>query len=122
MKLFVIGLGGFFGAIMRYSVSKAATLYLGNIIPFGTLIVNCLGSFLLGYLYVFSIERSVISENMRFFIGVGFMGAFTTFSTFSVETVNLYEDGAYLLSVINIILNVGISIVGAFVGMFLAKL
>ncbi len=122
MKLLVIGIGGFLGAIMRYSVSKAATLYLGNLIPFGTLIVNGLGSFLLGYLYVFSLEKSVISENMRFFIGVGFMGAFTTFSTFSVETVNLYEDGAYFLSLLNIFLNVGISLFGAFIGMFLAKL
>jgi CrcB protein len=122
MKLFIIGLGGFLGAISRYIVSRISTLYLGNLLPYGTLIVNGLGSFLLGYIYTFSIEKLVISENMRFFIGVGFMGAFTTFSTFSVETVNLYEDGAYLLAMLNIILNVSISLLGAFFGILLAKL
>jgi len=122
MKFLVIGFGGFFGAILRYSVSKVATIYFGNTIPYGTLIVNGLGSFLLAFLYTISIEKSAISENMRFFIGVGFMGAFTTFSTFSVETLNLFEDGAYMLSSLNVILNVGISIFAAFLGMYLAKL
>ncbi len=122
MKFLVIGFGGFFGAILRYSVSKGATVYFGNLLPYGTLIVNGLGSFLLAFLYTYSVEKSVISENMRFFIGVGFMGAFTTFSTFSVETVNLFEDGAYVLSALNIFLNVSISIAAAFIGIFLAKL
>ena len=122
MKFLVIGFGGFFGAILRYSVSKGATVYLGNLLPYGTLIVNGLGSFLLAFLYTYSVEKSVISENMRFFIGIGFMGAFTTFSTFSVETVNLFEDGAYMLSALNVFLNVSISIAAAFTGMFLAKL
>ena len=122
MKFLVIGFGGFFGAILRYFVSKAATIYFGNTIPYGTLIVNGVGSFLLAFLYTISIEKSVISENMRFFIGVGFMGAFTTFSTFSVETLNLFEDGAYMLSSLNVLLNVSISIFAAFLGMYLAKL
>jgi CrcB protein len=122
MKFLFIGFGGFFGAISRYLVSKYATVFLGNLLPFGTLIVNIAGSFILGFLYTMSIEKLDISENIRFFAGVGFLGAFTTFSTFSVETMHLYEDGAYLMAMINIILNVVLSLSGAFAGIFVAKL
>ena len=65
-NILFIGIGGFFGTISRYLVSKSATLMLGNLIPFGTLIVNIIGSFALGYIFTLSIERLVISENFRF--------------------------------------------------------
>jgi CrcB protein len=122
MKLLFIGFGGFFGAISRYLVSKSATKWFGNLLPYGTLIVNVVGSFILAFIYTASIEKLDLSENFRFFLGVGFLGAFTTFSTFSVETLHFYEDGAYLMAGLNVVLNVLLSLAGAFIGITLAKL
>lgn len=122
MKLLIIGCGGFLGAISRYLVSMSVTRWMGNTIPYGTLAVNVIGSFILGLLYSLAIDKVALSENIRFFIGVGFLGAFTTFSTFSVETLHLVEDGAYGLAAGNIVLNVTLSLTGAFAGIMIAKL
>lgn len=121
MKILLIGAGGFLGAISRYYVSKGSTLVLGNRIPYGTLIVNVLGSFLLGLIFTLSVEKLAVSENMRFFIAVGFLGAFTTFSTFSVETLYLIEDGAYSSAFVYVMGNLLISLAAAFAGIYLAR-
>lgn len=122
MKIFFIGIGGFLGAISRYYVSKYSNIFLVDKIPLGTVIVNITGSFVLGYLYVLSVERLAVSENFRFFLGVGFLGAYTTFSTFSVEFVNLISEGVYFSAAIYWIFNVVLSIVAAFFGIYLARL
>lgn len=122
MKLLMIGCGGFFGAILRYLVSKTAVDIFGYSISYGTLFVNVSGSFVLGLMYTLAIDKLMISENIRFLVGVGFLGAFTTFSTFSVESVHLFEDGHYMLSILNIFLNVTLSIAGAAIGIAVAKL
>ena len=122
MKILVIGFGGFVGAILRYLSSRWITILFGNIIPFGTLFVNVVGSFILGYVHTLSVERLVLSDNFRFFLGVGLLGAFTTFSTFSVETLHLFEDGAYMLGLLNIFLNLMMSLTGAFFGIYFARL
>jgi CrcB protein len=116
-----IGLGGFFGAIARYYFSRFSMLFLGNIIPFGTLLVNVLGSFILGYFYTITVEKIFISEHLRFAISVGFLGAFTTFSTFSVETLMLFEDGSYILGLMNIFLNFFFALIAAYFGIYLAR-
>jgi len=122
MKILLIGFGGFFGAISRFYASKGAALLLGNKIPYGTLFVNVLGSFLLGLVFTLSVEKLAISENLRFLIAVGFLGAFTTFSTFSVETLYLLEDGAYASAFIYILGNVILSLSAAFAGIYLARM
>ena len=96
-------------------------MLFGNKLPFGTLIVNVVGSFILGLVYTLAIERLAVGENMRFFIAVGLLGAFTTFSTFSVETLGLIQDGAYQSAVINIFANVILSLSAAFLGIYLAR-
>ncbi|KAA0257873.1 fluoride efflux transporter CrcB [Deferribacter autotrophicus] len=122
MKILVIGLGGFIGAILRYVFSKGFTLFLGNIIPFGTLFVNVAGSFMLGYIHTLSVERLVVGENLRFFISVGMLGAFTTFSTFSLETIHLFEDGVYILGLLYMFLNLFLSLTAAFFGIHFARI
>jgi len=121
-KLLFIGAGGFVGAILRYGVSRASLAVFGNKIPYGTLIVNVLGSFFLGYIFTWAIEKSAISENLRFFVAVGLLGAFTTFSTFSVETLHLIEDGSYLPAFIYFIGNIVLSLAAASLGFYLARL
>ncbi len=122
MKILIVGAGGFVGAILRYLFSKWITLLVGNIIPFGTLFVNVVGSFALGYIHTLSVERLSIGGDMRLFIEVGILGAFTTFSTFSIETLHLFEDGAYMLALLYMFLNLFISLVAAFMGIHFARI
>lgn len=122
MKILFIGVGGFLGAISRYYVSKYSNIFLGDKLPLGTVIVNVTGSFILGFLYVLSVERLAVSENFRLFLGVGFLGAYTTFSTFSVEFINLISEGVYISAIFYWVFNVVLSIVAAFFGIYLARL
>jgi len=122
MKILLIGLGGFFGAVSRYYVTQGSAILFGSKIPYGTLLVNVFGSFVMGLLFVYSMEKIVISENLRFFLGVGFLGAFTTFSTFSLESYYLLNKGTFGLAAIYIIGNLLLSIAGAYAGIFLARL
>lgn len=121
MEVFVVGFGGFLGAIARFLVAKLSNKWLGSYLPYGTLLVNILGSFLLGLFYTIIVNKLPVSAHARAFIGVGFMGAFTTFSSFSVETLHLAKDGNYALALANVLLNVVLSLVAAYVGMALVK-
>ncbi len=121
VKLLFIGIGGFFGAISRYVVAKISMLILGNNIPFGTFIVNVVGSFLLGYFHTITVERIFLPDYLRFALSVGFLGAFTTFSTFSVETLMLFEDNAYIFGLLNIFANFFFTLLSAYFGIYLAR-
>lgn len=122
MKILLIGVGGAFGAVSRYFVSKYTLALFGSRLPWGTLAVNVLGSFLLGWIFTMSVEKLAVSENMRFLLAVGFLGAFTTFSTFSVESVKLLEDGTYFLFFLNVVFNVVLCIAASVGGIWLGRL
>jgi CrcB protein len=122
MKILLIGVGGFIGAVFRYLVTRASVVMFGDRFPYGTLIVNVAGSLVLGYIFTLSLEKLVVSENARFFYAVGVLGAFTTFSTFSVETLYLMKDGAFASALMNIFLNVALSLSAALAGMYIARL
>ena len=93
IRLLVVGLGGFLGAIARYSLSTfVQERYVGGF-PVGTLTVNVLGCLLAGVLWSVADQRDLLSENARIFPGVGFLGSLTTFSTFGREAVLLVRDG-----------------------------
>jgi len=93
-RLLAVALGGASGALLRYGAMLLTQRYLGQRFPWGTLLVNLLGCFLLGALLAWSSERSALSEPTRLFLTVGLLGAFTTFSTFGHETLELLRDGA----------------------------
>ncbi|NKB81827.1 MAG: fluoride efflux transporter CrcB [Nitrospirales bacterium] len=93
----------------------------GNSFPYGTLFVNVAGSFLLGFLFILSLNRISLSPRVFAFLGAGFCGAFTTVSTFSVETLHLSQSGFLGVGITNIILNTGLSLLAAFLGMIVAK-
>jgi len=122
MKILLIGVGGFLGAISRYLVSEGAVRFFGDKLPFGTFIVNVTGSFILGALLVLSLEKEVVGENMRFLLAVGFLGAFTTFSTFSVESIHLFRSGEYFSALSYITASVVVSLCAAFGGFTVARL
>jgi CrcB protein len=91
----IIGLGGFFGAIARYVVSLWVGQNWGRIFPLGTFIVNISGCFLISLLMSLFTERFMVNPQVRLFLVIGFLGAYTTFSTFEYETGNLVRDGEW---------------------------
>jgi len=119
--ILAIAAGGAIGALMRHSVNVAAVKLLGHGFPYGTLTVNILGSFLMGLLIAIFAHYWQPSENMRMFIVTGFLGAFTTFSTFSLDFANLWERQAYLHGALYLGGSVILSIAGLFAAMALVR-
>ncbi|MBE9516859.1 MAG: fluoride efflux transporter CrcB [Proteobacteria bacterium] len=121
MQMLAIAAGGAFGAVMRYWMSTAVYSVLGRNFPYGTLVVNVLGSLLMGILFVFLTERAALPPIWRAALLVGVLGAFTTFSTFSIETVALMEQGAWIKVVTNIFMSVTLCIGSAWIGLILGR-
>ncbi len=118
----VIMFGGALGALARYVLSTAIMDRVGANFPYGTLVVNVLGSFLMGFLAMLLVERIGLDPLLRLGLFVGFLGAFTTFSTFSMETLNLFEQGNHLRALINMLVNVLFSVLAVWLGVMLGKL
>ena len=119
--LFAIAVGGALGALARYGLSVGVTASLGPNFPFGTLAVNLLGSVAMGICFVLFVERSGVSPELRLVIMTGFLGAFTTFSTFSLETLYLLDAGRLVAGIANVIGSVLLCVVGCWAGIFLAR-
>ena len=120
-SLLAIAAGGAIGALLRYWVSTATYVYLGRGFPYGTLAVNVLGSFIMGALFVVLVERSVAVPEWRAAILIGLLGAFTTFSTFSMETVGLVEEGRLGAAVLNLALSGVLCVAACWVGLILVR-
>jgi len=105
-NIFFIGIGGFLGAVARYGVGLWIGQKWGKIFPFGTFFVNVSGSFLIGFLMVLFTERFMLNPQWRMFFVIGFLGAYTTFSTFEYETGALLRDSEWLVAALNVFLSV----------------
>lgn len=112
----VIALGGAMGACLRYFISQMALQWFGKGFPFGTLAVNILGSCLLGIVYGLIESEYVAGHPWRTFLSIGFIGALTTFSTFSLDTLLLLQQGAWLKAGLNILLNLFACLLAAWLG------
>lgn len=121
MQLWLVAAGGAAGAVLRYSLSTAVQNWTARGFPFGTLSVNVLGSLLIGALYVGLVERAAVADEWRLALIVGVLGSFTTFSSFSMETLQLIEKGAIAPAALNVLLNVCLCLGACWIGLLLAR-
>jgi len=120
-QILAIAGGGALGAVLRFGMSNVVYRMLGRDFPYGTLAVNVLGSLLMGFLFVVLLERIVVSAEWRAALLVGLLGAFTTFSTFSFETLALFEGGEPVKAITNIALSVFLCLAATWLGLSLGR-
>ena len=120
-QLLWIGLGGALGAMSRFWVVSFLARKLGTGFPYGTLAVNALGSFVMLFFLTLLADRLVESPHLRLLVAVGFLGSFTTFSSFSYETLFLYQEGEYMKAVANLFLNNLLALGFGVLGLFSAR-
>ncbi len=117
----IIGIGGFLGAIARYAIGVWIGQKWGRSFPFGTFVINVSGSFFIGLLMTFFTERFIVNPQWRLLLVVGFLGAYTTFSTFEYETGRLVKDGEWIIASMNVILSVFAGFAALKIGEVIAK-
>jgi CrcB protein len=119
--LMFIAVGGALGAVMRFLSQATVYELVGKTFPYGTLFVNVTGSFLMGLLSIFLVEKFNLGAEWHLAILVGVLGSFTTFSTFSLETLVLFEQGDMFKAMTNILLSVILCVAAVWAGAFFAK-
>jgi CrcB protein len=118
-SLISVGIGGFIGACVRYLITKATTVFE---FPFGTLLSNVLAGFCIGLIIGIERNSSALPGSAKLFLTTGLLGGLSTFSTFSLETVRFLETGRHVTAIINVGVNVGLSLLCVFAGLAVAKL
>ena len=119
--LWYIAVGSAIGGVSRYLVGGLSQRLAGGTFPIGTLLINVTGSFLLGFILRYGVETTTLTPEVRAFLTVGFCGGYTTFSTFSYETIALAEDGQWARAALYVGLSVGVSLVATFLGLVAAR-
>ncbi len=121
MPLILIALGGAAGAVARYVLDSAVSERWPSAFPWGTLAVNLSGTLILGFLFALTIERGVLPASSRAPLMIGFLGAYTTFSTLMLESWRLVEDGAVGIAVANIVGSCVLGLVAVFIGLAIGR-
>jgi fluoride exporter len=122
MNLVLIAVGGAAGAVARYLLDGVVSNFARGAFPWGTLVVNVSGSFVLGLLFALASERGVLPREIRGPAMIGFLGAYTTFSTLMLDSWRLAEDGAVLLAFANVAVSVGLGVVAVVAGLTLGRI
>jgi CrcB protein len=123
MNVWLVGLGGFLGAISRYGLNGLIYWALREpLFPYGTLAVNVFGCLIIGFASGLADGRGLLSPEVRVFFLIGFLGSFTTFSTFGYETLQFLRDGQLLSASLNVLLQVGLGLGGVWIGDALARI
>jgi len=121
VRLLLICLGGALGTGARYLIGGLAVRWLGSEFPYGTLFINVVGSFLIGFVQQVGLTTLAIPETTRLVLTIGVMGGFTTYSSFSYETIRLVENGSWLGAAANVVLTTGLCLVVCVLGLGLGR-
>ena len=121
LKVIIVGFGGFFGSIFRYLIYLLSNNLIGYSFPFGTILVNVLGCFLIGLIYQVFSDTISLSDNLKLFMTIGFLGGFTTFSAFSLDVFLLYQSNSKLVAIIYIFITLVLSLLAMLGGMWIFK-
>jgi CrcB protein len=116
-----ISVAAIVGANLRYLLSRLAAIELGSVFPYGTLFINIVGSFIVGFFVIWTTERALVDPRWRLLVVVGFCGSFTTFSSYAFETMSYFEHGQWGLMLANVLTNNLLCLGGALAGMALAR-
>ncbi|HEX3104166.1 MAG TPA: fluoride efflux transporter CrcB [Terriglobales bacterium] len=119
--MLIIAIGAIFGANLRWLVSRWAAKLISPVFPYGTLLINVVGSFIVGFFVIWSTQRVLLDPRWRLLIVVGFCGAFTTFSSFAFETMAYFEQGQWMMMAANFVSNNLLCLAAALAGMALAR-
>ncbi len=120
-NILLISLGAVFGANARYWLAYWLAQKIGASFPYGTMIVNISGSFLIGLIMALTTEKYLVDPRIRLFFTVGFLGAYTTFSTFTFESYNLFSRGQWLTGLTNLLTSTIIGIIAVGIGVYVGK-
>ena len=121
IKYMMVGIGGFIGTVARFWVGGYISQRMGTKFPYGTFVINCTGSFMIGLVITLLAERTHWNANLRYLIPIGFIGAYTTFSTFEFETLRAVQDGQILIAAMNVILSVMIGFISVWLGVIAGR-
>jgi CrcB protein len=121
-QIIFLAIAGVLGTLSRYGLSGLVQRLSGAGFPYGTLIVNVFGCLIIGFVMQIGLNTDIIPRTLRVTITIGFLGAFTTFSTFSYETVSYLQDSAWLLASLNIISNLGLCLLSTIIGTVLGRI
>jgi CrcB protein len=119
--LLLVGLGGFFGAIARFVVGTVIAGRWGTSWPFGTFVINISGCFMIAFFVTLTSERVTVNESWRYLFPIGFVGAYTTFSTYEFETMRLIEGGAWLRAASYVLLSTVVGLAAVFCAAWVAR-
>jgi fluoride exporter len=122
IKYFAVGLGGFIGAIARFWLGAYISNRLGTRFPYGTFVINITGSFLIGLTITLLAERTHWNPNWRYLIPIGFIGAYTTFSTFEYETMRSIQDGEFVIAFLNVSLSLVVGFISVWGGVVTGRM
>lgn len=120
-KYWMVGFGGFLGSVARFWIGSYITYRMGARFPYGTFVINISGSFLIGLIVTLLAERAHWSPNLLYLIPIGFIGAYTTFSTFVFEAFRSVRIGDHLMALLYVMLSVIIGFIAVWLGVFTGK-
>jgi fluoride exporter len=120
-KFLIVGIGGFMGSILRFWLATYIGRRMGTRFPYGTFVINVTGSLLIGFVMTVLTEKTHLSPNWRYLIPIGFIGGYTTFSTFEYETLRAVQDGQFAIGTLNVVLSVLVGFLMVWTGAMVGK-
>ena len=122
VKYLMVAIGGGLGSVLRFWVGGVVSGRMGTRFPYGTFLINCTASFLIGFIITLLAEKTHWNPNLRFLIPIGFIGGYSTFSTFEYETFRVFQEGELLIAFLNVTLSIVVGFAAVWLGVIAGRL